>query len=377
MSLVAVPPGLIDTCPGTDPPVHPISPDAAASIDHLWRDSLPTGVELRRARRRLHAKAVLIVGLVAGSYWALVLSGLPLLARLAAAAVLVTGLVAVGTSIMHDANHDSFSTHRWVNRVLAFTSDLLGASSWLWRFQHNTLHHGNANVVGFDADLALAPFARLAPSQPWHRWYRAQHIYIWPLYGFLALKNLLVSDVVALITGRLDQQPLRQRVRPRVVAQITVGKLAHLSWAVVIPLLFNPWWAVLAFYLACSWLVGFALAITFQLAHCVDVTTIHDDDASAPRRGVDFAAHQLATTADVATPAPVFGAFARWLSGGLDHQIEHHLAPRLPHTVYPVVAVRFRQACKDHGVAYRLHPGVWSALCSHTRWLRAMGVATP
>ena len=74
-------------------------------------------------------------------------------------------------------------------------------SSWLWRFQHNTLHHGNTNVVGFDADIALAPFARLAPSQPWHRWYRAQHIYIWPLYGFLALKNLLVSDVVALDHG--------------------------------------------------------------------------------------------------------------------------------------------------------------------------------
>jgi len=377
MSLIAVQPGSVDTCPGADPGVHLAAPDAAPSIDHLWRDSLPTSVELRQARRRLHAKAVLIVGLVGGSYWALVLSGLPLLARLAAAAVLVTGLVAVGTSIMHDANHDSFSTHRWVNRVLAFTSDLLGASSWLWRFQHNTLHHGNANVVGFDADLALAPFARLAPSQPWHRWYRAQHIYIWPLYGFLALKNLLVSDVVALFTGRLDQQPLRQRVRPRVVAQITAGKLAHLSWAVVVPLLFNPWWAVLAFYLACSWLVGFVLAITFQLAHCVDVTTIHDDDASAPRRGADFAAHQLATTADVATPAPVLGAFARWLSGGLDHQIEHHLAPRLPHTVYPVVAVRFRQACQHHGVAYRLHPGVWSALRSHTRWLRAMGVATP
>ena len=34
----------------------------------------------------------------------------------------------------------------------------------------------------------------------------------------------------------------------------------------VIPLLFNPWWAVLAFSLACSWLVGFLLAVTFQLA---------------------------------------------------------------------------------------------------------------
>ncbi len=346
-----------------------------SSTAALWRGVMPTADEVRAARRRLHVKAGLIAALAAVSYWCLVLSALPLLMRLAAAGLLVVALVAIGTSIMHDANHDSFSTRRWVNRVLSYSSDALGASSWLWRFQHNTLHHGNANVVGFDADIALAPLARVAPSQPWHRWYRAQHIYIWPIYGFMAVKNLLVSDVVAIVTGRLDRQPIRQRVRPRVVAQILAGKVAHLGWAVVIPLLFNPWWAVLAFYLACSWLVGFLLAVTFQLAHCVDITIMHE--AATPRRGDDFVAHQLDTTADIDTPAPVIGGVVRWLIGGLDHQIEHHLAPRLPHTVYPLLADRFRRVCRDNGVAYRLHPGVWSALRSHTRWLRAMSVPSP
>jgi len=347
-------------------------PVVLPSVAGLWRSVMPSADEVRSARRRLHANAVVIVVLAAVSYWCLVLSALPLTMRLAAAGVLVLALVATGTSIMHDANHDSFSTRRWVNRALAFTSDALGASSWLWRFQHNALHHGNANVVGFDADIALAPFARLAPSQPWHRWYRAQHFYVWPLYGFLALKNLLVSDVVAIITQRVDQQPIRRGIRPRVVVQILAGKVAHLGWALVIPLLFNPWPAVLAFYLACSWLVGFLLAVTFQLAHCVDITTMHD--STAPRRGDDFAAHQLATTADIQTPVPVIGHAIRWLVGGLDHQIEHHLAPRLPHTIYPLLADRFRRACRANGISYRMHPGVWSAVRSHTRWLRAMSV---
>ena len=191
----------------------------------------------------------------------------------------------------------------------------------------------------------------------------------------MALKNLLVSDIVAVITGRLDRQPIRQRVQPRVVVQILAGKIAHLGWALVVPLLFNPWWAVLSFYLICSWLVGFLLAVTFQLAHCVDITTMHD--SMTPRRGDDFAAHQLATTADIETPRPVIGGLVRWLVGGLDNQIEHHLAPRLPHTIYPLLADRFRRACRDHGIAYRLHPSVWSALRSHARWLRAMSVPTP
>ena len=140
-----------------------------------------------------------------------------------------------------------------------------------------------------------------------------------------------------------------------------------LAWAVAIPLLFNPWWAVLAFYLACSWFVGFLLAIVFQLAHCVDVT----DDARRhrARRGEDFAVHQLRTTADIASPVPVLGHVFRWLVGGLDHQIEHHLAP-VPDTLYPRVAACFRAGLRGRDRHYHLHPGVWSALRSHTRWLR-------
>jgi linoleoyl-CoA desaturase len=357
---------LTDATAGHDGP-------GASLVAALWRSVAPSAEEIRVARRRLHVKALGIAALVATSYWALVISALPLVVRLAAGLLLAFGLVAVGTSIMHDANHHSFSRHRWLNRVLAYTSDALGASSWLWRIQHNTLHHANPNVVGYDADIALSPFARLAPSQPWRPWYRGQHVYIWPLYGFLALKNLLVSDLVTVLRGRVDRQPLRRRRTPSVIARITAGKLGHLAWAVVVPLMFNPWWAVLTCYVVCSWLVGFMLAVVFQLAHCVDVTTMHDD-ATTPRRGDDFAMHQLRTTADIESRIPVIGHVFRFLVGGLDHQIEHHLGPGLPHTLHRRVAERFRGACRAHGITYHLHPGVWSALRSHTRWLRSMSI---
>ena len=92
------------------------------------------------------------------------------------------------------------------------TSDALGASSWLWRYQHNVLHHGNTNIDGFDADLSLAPWGRLAPTQAWRRRFQWQHIYIWPLYGFLAIKNLVVSDMLSLIHGRVGSQPFRRKL---------------------------------------------------------------------------------------------------------------------------------------------------------------------
>lgn len=351
--------------PVTATALPPESPGA------LWRSVQPTPAELVRARRRLHGKALVTIALIAASYAVLVLSDAGLLVRLGAAGLLIITLVTLATGVMHDANHGSFSKYRSVNKALAFTSDLLGASSWLWRFQHNVLHHGNTNVDRHDADLDLAPWARVAPTQTWRRHFRWQHIYMWPLYGFLSLKNLLVSDLLSLLHGRVGATPLRRRTTPLVVIRVVLGKLAHLGWAVVVPLMFNPWWAVLAFYLVSSWIVGLILASIFQIAHCVDAAEMPADDE--PRRGRDFVAHQLRTTVNVASPIPALGHLFRWIAGGLDHQIEHHLAPGLPHTIYPKLAQRFRHLCEVHGLTYRTHPGVWAALRSHARWLRQMG----
>src|ERR1043165_6425751 len=140
-----------------------VSLPSPASISAAWRSAHPTPDELRHAMTRLHAKALAIFLVVAVSYWVLVICDVALPLRIVAALTLAVGLVAVGTGIMHDANDGSFSRRRWLNRALAYTSDALGASSRLWRVQHNALHHGNTNVVGHDTDLELGPFARLPP----------------------------------------------------------------------------------------------------------------------------------------------------------------------------------------------------------------------
>jgi linoleoyl-CoA desaturase len=353
-----------------------VDADGTALVDlaGLWRSMLPTATEIRSARRRLHLKATCIAVLVATTYWGLVIADLGTLPRLACAALLVVGLVAVATSIMHDANHGAFSRWPWLNRLASYTGDALGLSSWLWRFKHNSLHHGSPNVEGIDSDIAQAPFARLSPGQPWRAWHRLQHIYLWPLYGFMAMKNLLIGDFKNLATRRVGDQPLRSRPGVAVVLRILAGKLVHVGWAVVVPLAFNPWWVVLAFYVCMSWLVGFTLAVTFQLAHCVEGAAFVD--TAAPHRGPDFVPHQLRTTANVACAVPVLGSAFRWIVGGLDHQIEHHLAPRLPHTIYPALGARFRRACDGIGTSYRIHSGVWAALCSHARWLKQMSRPT-
>ncbi len=343
--------------------------DAAVAAS-LWNDSLPTAAEIYSARRRLHAKAVAIALITIASYVGLVIADRSTPWRFACAIGLVVGLVATATSVMHDANHGAFSERRWLNRLVAYTADALGSSSWLWRFKHNTLHHGNTNVIGADSDISQEPFARLTTSQAWRPWHRHQHIYLWFLYGFMTLKNVLLGDLSNLARNVVGGQQLRHSRRPMIVAKVVAGKAAHVGWAVAIPLALNPWWKVLLFYLGCSWIVGLVLAVVFQLAHCVDVADFPAEHTS--RRGHHFVTHQLRTTVDVRSSMPVAGHLFRWVVGGLDHQLEHHLAPRLPHTIYPLVARRFRAACDAAGLRYRLHGSVCSAVVSHARLLKSL-----
>ena len=332
---------------------------------------MPSDEEIALGRRRLRRKSALIALLAVAGYAGLVFADVWFVLRVMFAVVLVVACVATATSVMHDGNHGSYSRSGRVSRIAGWSSDLLGGSSYLWRFKHNRLHHGNTNVVGYDTDIEQMPFARLAPQQPWRPWHRYQHIYMWVLYGFLTLQWFVMSDYVTLAHGRVGSHRFQQRPRRRDVALIVLGKVLHFGWAIALPLMFHPWWGVLGFYLVMSWSVGFLLANIFQLAHCVDRAEFFPPEA--PRRGADFELHQLRTTVDIQCRVPVVRRFVSWLMGGLDHQIEHHLAPKLPHTTYPLVAQRLQAACDRRGIEYRVHPSITSAVRSHARWLKTMG----
>ena len=349
----------------------PRDPRRSELIVSLSRAIRPTDAAIARARRRLHAKAGVIVTLAVASYWGLVfVDGGPVV-RLVCALTLAVAVAATGTGIMHDANHGAFCRSPRANRLIACSADFMGASSWVWRFKHNTLHHASTNIVGIDSDIDQAPFARLAPQQPWRPWHRYQHLYLWPLYGLLAIKWFALSDINALARGGFGESRFTRRPRRRDVALVATGKATHLGWAVVVPLAGHPWWGVLAFYLAISWLVGFILALVFQLAHCTD--QVEFLEPATPAASEPFELRQLRTTADIRCSWPIMGGFVRWLMGGLDHQVEHHLAPRLPHTLYPRVAADLERLCAERNLPYHVHASLSSALAAHGRWLRHLG----
>lgn len=274
----------------------------------------------------------------------------------------------LGMAVQHDGGHLAYSRRRSINRAAASVLDLLGASSYVWKIKHGVVHHTYPNIEGADDDLDAAPFARLAPGQRHRGFHRFQHLYMWPLYGFLTAKWFLFDDFRDLVRGRVGNHPLAAP-RKAELAIFVLGKLAHLSWAVVVPILVLGWAKALVFYVALSAACGITLAVVFQLAHCVEEATFVDPSPHSEPLMLDFDAHQLATTIDFARDSKLLS----WYVGGLNFQAVHHLFPRISHVHYPAIATIVAETAAAHGVRYTASPTLGAALRSHYRWLRRMG----
>lgn len=328
---------------------------------------------LRFAHRSAHdcpsmyLKTVLILAWFAGSYLLLVFWAPTWWLAVAAALSLGFSMAAVGFNVQHDGGHGAYSRHRWVNRLMARTIDLLGGSSFVWAHKHNTIHHTYANITGHDDDIDVGRLARLSPQQPWHRWHRAQHWYIWLLYAGLAIKWHLYDDFRDLIRGRIGPHRF---ARPTGwdLAVFIGGKVVSLGLAFVLPTFFHPFGWVLFFYVLAFSVHGVCLAVVFQLAHVVEEAAFPMPDASTGRLDRPWAVHQVEVTTDFARDNRVVS----WLLGGLNYQIEHHLFPKICHVHYPRIARLVEHACAKHGLRYHVHRTVSSGIASHFRWLRRM-----
>ena len=320
---------------------------------------------LDRAYLRLHVKAVVVVLWALVSYWMLVIVTPPWWPVCFLSFVLAA--LAVALNLMHDGNHQAFSRNARMNRLAGFTLDLLGVSSLFWVEDHNRKHHGAPNVDPFDGDIDYGFIARVAPSKPWRPWYRFQHYYLWLLYAFLLERWQFYLDLRKVLGHQSanGSAPTRER---RQYCLLFVGKLVFLGWAFVLPAVFHPLWAVAILYLVAAGLAGLIMGTVFQWAHCVEGAMFLSVQRSQERLPETWLRIQVEATLNVRLP--------RWLSwyvGGLDHQIEHHLFSRYPHTIYPDLAGTIEEFCRANRINYTRHQGFWPAVRAHHRWLRQMG----
>lgn len=321
-----------------------------------------------RDNRYMYLKTAIILLWFAVSYGLLVFAATNWWQAILALLSLAFATAGIGFAIQHDANHGAYSKYGAINRLFGMTLDFVGASSYVWHWKHNISHHTYPNLNGADDDINFLPFVRLAPAQPRYRIHRIQQFYMWVLYGFLGPKWHFIDDYKNIMQARIAQSHLPRPQGWRLV-EVIGGKALFYTWALVVPMLFHPWWVVLLGYAAASFVLGVILSVVFQLAHCVEEASFPELQPGTTEVPRAWAVHQVETTVNFARRQQLL----TWYLGGLNFQIEHHLFPKICHVHYPHISGIVQTTCAEFGIRYAAHDGLVGALSSHWRLLRRMG----
>ncbi len=276
----------------------------------------------------------------------------------------------VGFNIMHDGAHGSFTKNKTINSLAAHTFNIIGSNAFYWKQKHNLNHHPYTNVASADEDIEAFGLLRMSPDKPRYWFHRWQHIYVWALYPLTSLFWFFVLDFLAYFNQKIVEQEFSQKYQVKDSMVFWLSKAFYITLYLVIPIYFLGWESVIIGFLCLHAVMGVLFAVVFQLAHVVDKTEFPtpDEHGNLP---YEWAAHQLATTADFAPKSKI----TTWCVGGLNFQVEHHLFPRVSHTHYPELHKIVREVCADKGVLHREYASVGEAILGHIRHLKNMGRA--
>lgn len=232
--------------------------------------------------------------------------------------------------VFHETSHYTGFKNQSINTFISHIAVAPIITTEEWKWDHNYLHHCFTNTK-FDGDYNghLNTF-RHSSTQPYYFQHQFQHIYAYLLF------------CVGGFTGFIDS-------------------VKHERWNFLLFLCilyrFGIYNTVVFYSLS-----GFLFLSIAQLSHiqpeCVEQNS-----------QCDFLINQVSHTMNYKTDNP----FIRFISFGLDIQIEHHLFPNIPHSTLRQVQHIVRDYCIKHNVKYIEKQDIYEMAKSYWQHLRIMG----
>ena len=314
-------------------------------------------------------KAIILTVIYLGAY-AMIMTNLFNVYQMWLLAVVIgISAAGIGMGYMHDANHGSFSKREKINKIVGFSMELLGGSTLNWKIQHNNLHHTYTNIENADDDISSRSLYRFTKGAKHYKFHRFQHIYIFFLYGLMTFAWLFVADFFQLRRYYKEGYFTKKMSFRTEFTKLILFKILYFGYIVVLPLLFVDitWWQYLIGLFTTHFIVGFILAVTFQMAHMVEKTDFPEPVNNLINN--NWFVHQIATTANFSQNNKLL----TWYIGGLNFQTEHHLFPKISHIHYPKIAEIVKTTCQEYNIQYNIYKTLPKALVSHIRMLIRMG----
>jgi linoleoyl-CoA desaturase len=281
------------------------------------------------------------------------------------------GIAGIGTSIMHDSNHGSYSKNESVNQLLGRLLNIIGGYSRNWRIQHNVLHHTYTNLEGLDEDIEAGILLRMSPNKKKYAIHKYQHIYAWILYGIMNIYWVVFKDFKCLITYHKNGLLKKEKVSfAQAMAELVFFKAVYFGYTLALPILFSgiAWQYVVIGFVVMHMIGGLLLACIFQLAHVME-TSEYPVPNDNNKMANTWAVHQLLNTANFSPNSK----FISWFIGGLNFQVEHHLFPHICHIHYPKISKIVKQVADQFDLPYHVQPSFAVALRMHASMLKNLG----
>ena len=292
--------------------------------------------------------------------------------NLAMWALMGFGMAGIGLSVMHDANHGSYSSNKKVNYFIGLIINFVGGYHINWKIQHNVLHHSFTNIHGLDDDISKENALRLSPHQKKKAKYKYQAFYAPFIYSILSLYWYLAKDIEQCVKYSKENLVQEQGISVRRAAiEITFAKIGYLLLFIILPMVFASisWWQTLLGFLLMHAICGQILALIFQCAHVLEETDFFLPSKTGSMEN-SWAIHQMRTTANFANGSAMFS----WFVGGLNFQIEHHLFPNICHVHYRAISPIVKSTALEFDIPYNHHVTFMGALKSHFKTLHQLGI---
>ena len=318
---------------------------------------------------KLFTKTLILIPAAIIIYISLLVFSMPAVVGILLSGLFGFVLASIGFNVMHDACHGSYSSRGWINGLMGHTLNALGGNAFIWKFKHNIIHHTYTNVDGMDDDIAKSPLMRQCHTQKWLPMHRFQHIYVVLVYSITSFAWVFMMDYAKYFSKKIVSTPL-QKMSKKEHLIFWLTKILYLLFYVAIPVMAVGWgkWAI--GFVSFNIVMGFTLAIVFQLAHVVEDAVFEFTDSENDLKiEEEWAVYQVKATANFATKNKIIS----WFVGGLNFQVEHHLFPRVSHIHYRALNKIVKETCMQYNVPYNEFPTMLKAMASHFKMMKEFG----
>jgi len=259
---------------------------------------------------------------------------------------------------MHMGLHAAFSHYPWLNRLCGYSMDLIGSNSQVWAFEHQVAHHMDPNEYEKDNDCAIGdPYIRFNKwihyNSGWHKWNHWLTVAILPIgpwRWYFADWFIIYEGVVGSVRFHSTRSDF---------LRLVFWKVSWFIRMMVFPYIWYGWTGIIP-----TFLCNFLLAIYTENIFIVN----HIQSELEPPTDGHWAVKQVCATSNWGSGS----YFWNWFSGGLNHQIEHHLFPSVSHFNYPTIMPIVRDTCREFGLPYwnfTSWPNAWLSMFRHLETL--------